>query len=205
MNFSKLSPSNGLQFFTNCSSVGPFHGVQSFRNRLLQCGLPMGSQVLPANLLQHGLLFPWGYMSCQKPAPARACHWVTASFGHPPALVWGPPQASGGFLLNHGPPWAAGGQPASPWSLSRAAGESLLWRLEPLLQRPWCLQSCFSHIFSLLSSAAVAVAEGFFPFLKYVITEVLPWPAVGLSWTWLALALFDIGEASGSFPQKPPL
>ncbi|KAK4810770.1 hypothetical protein QYF61_007744, partial [Mycteria americana] len=49
-------PSHGRQSSTNCSSAGPFHGVQSFRNRLLQCGSPTGSQVLPANLLQHGLL-----------------------------------------------------------------------------------------------------------------------------------------------------
>ncbi|KAK4831466.1 hypothetical protein QYF61_017714 [Mycteria americana] len=33
-----------------------FHRVQSFRNRLLQRGSPTGSQVLPANLLQHGVL-----------------------------------------------------------------------------------------------------------------------------------------------------
>jgi len=26
------------------------------------------------------------------------------------------PQATGGYLLHCGPPWAAGGQPASPWS-----------------------------------------------------------------------------------------
>jgi len=38
---------------------GSFHGVQSFRNRLLQCGSPMGSQALLANLLQCGLLSPW--------------------------------------------------------------------------------------------------------------------------------------------------
>ncbi|KAK4822676.1 hypothetical protein QYF61_019043 [Mycteria americana] len=58
MNFSNVSPSHGLQFFMNCSSMGPFHGVQSFRNRLLQRGSPMGSQVLPVNLLQHGFLSP---------------------------------------------------------------------------------------------------------------------------------------------------
>jgi len=56
MNFSNMSPSHRLPFFTNCSSVGPSHGLQSFRNRLLQCGSPMGSRVLPANLLQCGLL-----------------------------------------------------------------------------------------------------------------------------------------------------
>ncbi|KAK4826015.1 hypothetical protein QYF61_003788, partial [Mycteria americana] len=85
MNFSNVSPSHGLQFFMNCSSVGPFHGVQSFRNRLLQRGSPTGSQVLPANLLQRGLLSPQVHRSCQEPAPARASHGVTASFGHPPA------------------------------------------------------------------------------------------------------------------------
>ena len=63
--------------------------------------------------------------SCQEPAPARASHRVTASFGHPPAPAWGPPRAAGGYLLHRGRPWAAGGQPASPWSSPRAAGESL--------------------------------------------------------------------------------
>ncbi|KAK4816220.1 hypothetical protein QYF61_013458 [Mycteria americana] len=82
MNFSNVSPSHRLQFFMNCSSVGPFHKVQSFRNRLLQCGSPMGSQVLLANLLLHGLLSPRVHRSCQEPAPAQASHGVTASFEH---------------------------------------------------------------------------------------------------------------------------
>lgn len=43
---------------------GPFHGVQCFRNRLLQCGSPTGSQLLMENMLsarhscslpQHGI------------------------------------------------------------------------------------------------------------------------------------------------------
>jgi len=55
-NFSNVSPSHELQFFTDCCSVGPSHRVQSFSNRLLQHGSPTGSQVLPANLLQRGLL-----------------------------------------------------------------------------------------------------------------------------------------------------
>ena len=106
------SPSGGglLTLFL-CSSVGPLpwervlHGLLycgSFLqavvlHTLLQCGSPAGSQVLPANLLQHGLLSPWGHRSCQDPAPARVCHRVTASFGHPPPVVWGPPQAAGVF------------------------------------------------------------------------------------------------------------
>ena len=131
-NFSNVGPSHGLQFFMNCSSVGPFHGVQSFRSTLLQRGSPMGSQVLPENLLC-GVLSPQIHRSFQEPAPVWASHGVTASFGHPHALAWGPPWAAGGYLLHRGPPWAAGGQPASPWSSPRAAGESLLRRLERLL------------------------------------------------------------------------
>ncbi|KAK4828040.1 hypothetical protein QYF61_022817 [Mycteria americana] len=41
----------------------------------------MESQVLPANLLQHGLLSPWVHRFCQEPAPVRGLHGVTASFG----------------------------------------------------------------------------------------------------------------------------
>jgi len=90
MSFSNVSPSHRLQFSINCSSVGPSHGAQSFRNRLLQCGSPMGSQVLPANLLWRGLLCPRVHGTCQEPASVWAPHRVVASFGHPPALVWGP-------------------------------------------------------------------------------------------------------------------
>jgi len=78
---------------TGCSSSrtapvwGPFHGVQSLRNRLPQRGSPTGSQALPANLLRCGLLSPRGRRSCQEPAPAWAPQWVTPSFGHPPALA----------------------------------------------------------------------------------------------------------------------
>jgi len=129
-------PSHGTQSSMNCPSVGPFHGVQSFRNRLLQRGSPMGSQALPANLLQRGLPSPRGHRSWQKPAPVRAAHGVTASFRHPPAPAWGPPWAAGGDLLHRGPPWAAGAQPASPWSSSRVARDSLLWHLEHLLPLP---------------------------------------------------------------------
>lgn len=59
MNFSKMSLSYGLQLFMSCSSMSPFHRVQSFRNSLLQHGSSAGSQVLPSNPLQCGLLSPW--------------------------------------------------------------------------------------------------------------------------------------------------
>jgi len=128
-NFSNMSPSLGRQSFTNCPSMGPFHRVQSFRNRLLQRESPTESPALPANLLQRGVLSPWLHRSCQEPASVQAPHRVTAFFGHT-HLFWH------GVLpgLHCGPPWTAGGQPASPWSSSWAAEEkSLLLCLEHLL------------------------------------------------------------------------
>jgi len=73
----------------NCSNMGPSHGVQSFRSRLLQCGSPVGSQALPANLLQRGLLSPRVRRSWQEPAPSRGhslpwastCSSVRSSMG----------------------------------------------------------------------------------------------------------------------------
>ncbi|KAK4830276.1 hypothetical protein QYF61_009369 [Mycteria americana] len=68
-----------LQFFINCPSMGPFHGVQSFRNRLLQPWVPhrvtspaskpapvwaplsTSPQVLPGACSSVGL--PWGTAS----------------------------------------------------------------------------------------------------------------------------------------------
>jgi len=213
VNFSNVSPSHGLQLFTDCPSVSPFHGVQSFRNRLHQRGSPTGSQALSANLLWHGLLSLWVLRTWQQPAPAPAPHEFTASFRHPPALAWGPAWAASGYLLHRGPPWAAEGQPASPWSSPQAAGESLLQSLEHLLplvlHRPWCLQSCFSHISSCLM---LQLCRVFSPFLSMLSQRryhrrrlAWPWPVVGPSWHWPALAPSDMGEASSSFTQEAPL
>ena len=154
MNCSSVSPCLRLQFFTNCSSVGPFHegavlqeqttpawvphGVTSpaRKHTPMWAPLPTGPQVLPGTCSSTG--FPWGH----------SLLWV-----HPSALVWGLPQAAGGYLLHSGHSWAAWGQPTSPWSSPQTAGESLLRCLEHLppllLPWPWCLQHCFSHIFSL--------------------------------------------------------
>jgi len=166
-NFSNVSPSHGLQLFMNYPSVGPSHEVQSFRNKLLQCGSPKGSQALPANLLQHWLLSPLVYRSCQEPAPARPPHRVTASFGHPPALAWGPPLAADGYLLHCGPPWAAGAQPALPGSAPWAAGESLLQQLEHLLPF-FCTDLGVCRVISFTysrSSLWLLFCSSFFPFL----------------------------------------
>jgi len=168
----------------------------------------VGSQVLPANLLWHGLLSPWVHRSWQKPAPAWASHRVTASFGHPPTPARGPPQAAGGDLLHRGPPWAAGELPASPWSSPRAAGESLLWCLEhllPLLFLTFVSAGLFlSHSLNPLSSdCRCCCAADFFPLLKYVITEALPPSLMGCALASSGYVLRPAGTGSighrGSF------
>jgi len=102
---------------------------------MLQCGSPMRSQALPANLLQHGLL-------CSQ-VLAGAC----SSEGLPTGsqlpsgihLLWGGsiPCATGGYLLHHGPSQTAAEQPGSPRSSSRVAREvSLRRHFENLLPPP---------------------------------------------------------------------
>ena len=165
MNCFSMDSSHRLQFSMNCPRVGPSHRVPSFRNRVLQRGSPTGPQALPANLLQRGLVSPRGHKSWQEPAPVQAPHGVTASFGHPPALAWGPPWAVGRDLLHRGPPWAAGDSLPHHGLLHRLQGN--LWRLEHLL--PSCctdLGVCrvvsvmYSHSFLQLQMSLLQV---FFP------------------------------------------
>jgi len=85
-NFSSVSPPHGLQFFTN--RVGPFRGVQSFSNTLLQHRSPMQTQVLPEDLLQCGLLSMENRL-CQGPVPMWLLHGLQLPSGHI-------------FLLRHG-------------------------------------------------------------------------------------------------------
>jgi len=75
MNFSNVRPSCGLQFFTKYSSVGPFHEVQPFMKRLLQCGSPTRSQVLPVGSTLHG-----------STGPAKSLLQVGFPQGH--SLLW---------------------------------------------------------------------------------------------------------------------
>ena len=104
---------------------------------------------------------------------------------HPPAAVQDAPQTAVWLSAPLGCSMGCRGQPASPWSTSPAAGESVLRRLEHplplLLHWLWCLQSCFSPIVSLLSPATIAVRQGFFALLKYIIPEELPLSLMGLA------------------------
>jgi len=97
------------------------------------------------------------------------------------------PWTTGGPLLHHEPPWTAGGQPASPWSSSRAAREgSLLRRFGHLLPPPSSLTLVSAELFlsdhlTHLSSLHFHQRVFFLPFLNYVIPEALPQLLIGLA------------------------
>jgi len=195
-----MSPSHRLQLCTNSPSMGPSYGVQSFRNRLLQRRSPMGSQALPANLLWHGLLSSQVRKSWQEPAAARAPHGVTHSLLQISTCsgVGSLSRAAGGDLLHCGPPWAAGGQPASPWSFINELHFTDLGV---------CIVVSLTSSHSSLSTVVLLLF--FSPLLNDVITEALPPSLIGL-----ALAsggpIFELAGTGfirhgGSFSQKPPL
>jgi len=92
INCSNVSPSHILLFFTNYSSMGPLHGVQSFRNRLPQRGSFTRGAVLQEQTapvwVPHGVTSP-----ASKPAPV----WASLSMG---------PQVLPGVCSSMGSPWA---------------------------------------------------------------------------------------------------
>jgi len=114
---------------------------------------------------------PWGHSFLQ----ASTCSGVGSL-----------PRATGGDLLDCGPPWSTGGQPASPPSSSRAAREgSLLWYLGQFLPTTSSLTLVSAELFLSQSlsplSSLPSHPEFFLPFLKYVITEALPLSLIGLA------------------------
>jgi len=143
-----------------CSNVSS-HSQEIVLHELLWHGsFFMGcsySQTAPAEVLSTGcrpsgtdrsnMGPPWGHKSCQQtcssmgssPWVLKSCQETAPSWGlhkgqnllrvHPLALVWG----ADGRLLHCRPPWAAGGQPTSPWSSPQVAGESLLQHLKHLV------------------------------------------------------------------------
>ncbi|KAK4810648.1 hypothetical protein QYF61_007385 [Mycteria americana] len=144
MNFSNVGPSHGLQFFMNCSSVGSFHRVQSFRNGLLQCGLSMGSQ-LPSghiHLLRHGVLYGLQEDICST----VDLHGL-----------------QGDSLPHHGLHHELQGNLCpGAWSTSSSSFFTDLGVCR-------VVSLTYSH-----SSFPAAVVQQFLPLLKYVITEALP-------------------------------
>lgn len=162
---------------------GSFHWVQSFKIRL---GSPQNHRWCQQTSfsVESPVRGATGHVRCLF--QAQAYQEVTASLCHPPALSWGPPGALGHLS-------------SGVWSTSSL-----------FLQWSQCLQGCFSHIFS----TAVLWKVDFFPVLFSNLLsqgcchghgQALPQPAADQSWSWLALALSDQRDTSGSLSQKLPL
>jgi len=126
--------------------MGPFLGVQSFGNGLLQCGLlsmAAGSarKPAPAWASLHKLQFLPKAFSCVS------FTWAAVSLrAHPCFPTWSP-----------------------PW----AAGESLLWQLNDLLLCFFTdFDVCRAVSLTFSPSSLTAAAQCFSPFLKNIIVEV---------------------------------
>jgi len=196
MDFSNMSPSRGLQLLMNYSSLGHFPGVQSFRNRLFQLGSPTGSQVLPANLLQHGLL-----ALHESTGPSRL--QCGLSMGSQPPLD-APTYAGVGFSTGCG--WIC----APAWTSMGCRGTAYLTMViftgcrGNLCSGAWITSCpCFFTDLAVCTVVSLTFSHSslwlqlpfcrfFFPLLKHVITGELPlsqwaqpWPAAGPSWSWL--------------------
>ena len=197
IDFSNVGLSHGLQPFTNCSNMCPFHRVQSLRNRLLQHGSLVGSQALPANLIQ-----------CRLPSmgsqPPLGIHLLQHSIIH---------RLHSGYLL---PPRTTMGCRGticfimvSPVSCRAIFSLCLEHLLPLLLYWPWCLHSCFFHV-SYFSLPAAAVQQCFPPPLLNMLSQTCChhhwwaqlWPVASLS---LAPAGIGFVWHGGIFSQKPTL
>jgi len=139
-------PSQGRRFSTNFSNVSPSPLHELLQHGSFPWGAVIQEQTAPT-WVPHGVtspaskpasvwapLFPLIHRFSQKPAPVRA---PTGS--QPPSgiyLLWHgvlPGLWVEADLLHCGSPWAAGEQPASPWSSPQAARKPLLRHLEHLL------------------------------------------------------------------------
>lgn len=192
--------------------MSPLHGVQPLRTRLLQHSFPLGWQVLPANLLQCGLLspwvqqvlvgpcfsvgFPWGHSlpqaaTCSAVGSSTGSRWMSAP-------LWTSVSCRGIFFLNcfhHWLQWNFSSGTISCSSTDMSVG-SLTYFLAPF--------SC---------DCSFLLANNFFPPFLDMLSQrhyhcqwwAQLWSAVVPSWIQLALSSSDTGEVSGSFSEKPPM
>lgn len=171
-----------MQSFTNCSNMGLSHKVQSFGKRLLQHGSPMGTQILPENLLMCGLL-PTSCTSCQELPPAWTPHGSQLPSGTSTFCSVG---SSMGCTVGI----------CSTFSCSFFIDLDVFRAV-----------SRFSH-----SSLPQLLCSSFYPFLNRLSTEALPTSlmhsALASSRSTLEVAgavSVQYGTTPGVFLQKPPL
>jgi len=175
----------GVLTLCPCSSVRSVSQAATLHKLPQRGSFPQGAvlqeQAAPT-WVPHGVTRPaskpapvWAALSMGPQVLAGACS-STDSPRHHSLLqastcsgVGSLPRAAGGYLLHRGPPWAAGGLPASPRSAAQAAREeSLLWCLEHLLPPPSSLTLVTAELFlshSLTPLSLTAVSPQFFFFL----------------------------------------
>lgn len=109
------------------------------------------------------------------------------------------------------------GAAALPWSAPQTAGESLFWCLKHLLHPLPLLLTGLGVCGAVSLTCPLSFLQlqlllcSFFPLFLPMLFQCLyhhhwcvqPWPAVSLSWSQIALAPSDMGEASGRPSGKP--
>jgi len=179
-------------------------------HKLLQCGsLPQGAvlqeQAAPG-WVPREVTSPaskpvpvWAPLSTCPQVLPEACSSMGSPRGHSlfQAYLCCGVGSSMGCRWISAPPWTSMGCAGTAWSSPGAAGES---HLPLLLHWPWCLQSCFFHIFSLLYPLKVLTLP---PLLTCVFTEALPLLLMGLVLVSVGSVLEPAGTGSvrhgGSF------
>lgn len=187
--FAERHPFHRLQFSKACSNVGSCNGLQSFGNRLLQCGFSTGSQVLPEKHAQapvhehgpcRGLLLHGVSLGCIFPGDMSIYCSVRSSMGC--RVISAPTWSS---------PRTAWGKPAPVYTFAWAARETLLQYLEylfPMLLWWRSLQDCFKFFYHPYLSQLLG--STFLPLLKYVFWQAAP--------SWLRGSAVFCGESAGS-------
>ena len=172
--------------------------MQPFRQQTAPARvLSAGSQVLPANLLQPGLLSLQGPQVLPGPCSGVGFPRGHSLLGHPPALAWGPPRAAGGYCSTmdlHGLQVEIcstmdlhGLQGTACLTMGCTTGCRGISAPAPGAAAPppsalalvVCRAVALPH--TLAALPRLLLCSRFFPFLKYVIPEVLPPSLMGLA------------------------
>lgn len=140
---------------------------RSFRNKLFQCGSPVGSQVLLENVFLCGVLFMGlGFRPGACSSQEFKQGFTTSFRAYPPGSRWRAPWALGVDICfsmdHHGPQQDNEAVNHHCFYHScRGIPALALEHLLPLLRWPCCIQDGFSHIFLLLSPVCCTCARLF--------------------------------------------
>jgi len=206
-----VGPSHGVQFFTNCPSVGPFHVCSPSGTGCSSVGLPRGHK--PCQHTCSGM----GSSLHGSAGPARSLLQRELPMGsQPPSgihMLWCGVHFTGCRWMS-APPWTS-------MYCRGTAGLTMIFIMgcrgklsAPASQAPPPAASSMTLVSAelFLSYHLTPLSQllphcGFFPLLKYVITGVLPPSLIGLALASSESMLEPAGTGSvrhgGSFSQLP--